>query len=320
MSSSSPSIDDKVVEKDDDNISDEITMRRLESRLLPKLNASLTETLRTMFKEERERDELFQKKMQEQSNSTVPYGEDVNHTEKEDDVLPVSVASSIGVEPYRSPLSSLATSSRGSKRSHQDDGMQSPTQCITGMVNPAYNTGVIRDKMNTGVICDKLNTGVIRDTINTGVIRGNNEQSTFDIGEEILKQCEIDTEFYEDYNPNINTGLAERVVKYFDKGALHSEPRKLLFPKYKPPANLSVLDTPKINPGITNLPSLHTFAKNNEAKLYDVHQNLTRATMAVVNIAESALNDERNSLVVDTTMVVKNCLEAIALLGHKTWP
>ena len=58
MSSSSPSSNDKVVD-DDNNISDDEMTRRLESRILPKLNASLKETLRTMFKEERERDEVF---------------------------------------------------------------------------------------------------------------------------------------------------------------------------------------------------------------------------------------------------------------------
>ena len=247
--------------------------------------------MRYLFKEEkRERGrEKAEKKvfLEKQSTSTLPYdqGPETSQqvSQRQDDALSVSVASSI--EPYRSPLSSLAPSSLAgsirpstkSNRSHH----HSPSLHLTGMANQQ------------------------------------SEQFTFDISEEILKQCEMDTQFYDDYNPNINSGLTDnRVIKYFDKGALHSEPRKVLFTKYKPPANLSVLDTPKINPGISNLPSLHSYAKNNEAKLYDVHQNLTRATMAVVNIAETALNDERNSQVVDTTVLVKNCLEAIALLGH----
>ena len=86
-----------------------------------------------------------------------------------------------------------------------------------------------------------------------------NEPVKLDIGEEILKQCELDSGFHEDYNPNINEDLAKRVIKYFEKGAEHAEPRKVLFKKYKPPANLEKLDAPRMNPGVLNLecPRIH---------------------------------------------------------------
>ena len=38
--------------------------------------------------------------------------------------------------------------------------------------------------------------------------------------------------------------------------------------------------------------------------------------MAVVNIAESALQDEKANHVADTTTLIKGCLDAIALMGH----
>ena len=71
-----------------------------------------------------------------------------------------------------------------------------------------------------------------------------------------------------------------------------------------------------MNAGVLNLDSVQKYTKRNEAKLFDIQQNLTMATMAVVIVAENALIDERNSRVVDTQTVLKGCLDAIALLGH----
>ena len=119
------------------------------------------------------------------------------------------------------------------------------------------------------------------------------EPDKLNVGEEILLQCELESQFHEDYSPNINEGLAKRVLKYFDKGAEHSEPRTKLFKKYKPPANLAGLDAPRINPGIATLSSFNTYIKSTEAKFYDIQQNINRATIAVENIADKQLSASR---------------------------
>ena len=71
-----------------------------------------------------------------------------------------------------------------------------------------------------------------------------------------------------------------------------------------------------MNPGILNLDSINPYTKTNEAKLYDIQQNVGRATMAMARVAEKILEDENSNHVVDTRQVLKGCLDAVSLLGH----
>ena len=71
-----------------------------------------------------------------------------------------------------------------------------------------------------------------------------------------------------------------------------------------------------MNPGVLDLKPVQKYQKHTEAKLYDIQQNLTRATMAVVKIADEAIKDDNSGRTIDLKKVLQGTFDAVMLLGH----
>ena len=143
-----------------------------------------------------------------------------------------------------------------------------------------------------------------------------NEEQSLNMSEEILQRCEEEYQLNVDYAPSIDQGIADRVLKYFKTGCESSEIRKAVILKNKIAENLQELDTPKLHPGVKDLKSMSKHTKDEEAKLYNIQNMILKACMAVVKAITLVLQKENANQVVDSTAIVKTCLEAVSLLGY----
>ena len=137
-----------------------------------------------------------------------------------------------------------------------------------------------------------------------------------DLSEEVLQECEDSFEFHQEYNPPINDGLAKRAVKFFKAGMEQKEVRSNLFKANKLASNLEAIDTPRINPGVLELKTVQKYQKHTEGKLFDVQQNITRSTMAMLKVADEAIKDENAGHAIDLKKVLSGTLNAVLLMGY----
>ena len=133
---------------------------------------------------------------------------------------------------------------------------------------------------------------------------------------EILNQCEKDYQLTDDYAAPISSRIGETVQKYFIKGAEQSATRTKVFSKHKVPENISNMDTPKMNPGVMKLKSVSKITADNESKLYNIQNNVTRASMAVVKMLKDILEAENKSQLLSPKELVTTGLETLTLLGY----
>ena len=257
-------------------------LERLALKMAPFISSSIANTMRAM-------------QGKGESTATQEYAQE--GATREDDVLSLHARDSSSLNG--SFYSKATTRTRASR----EEGTMEPPNKIarTGVVNP--------ENKITGVICDNENDEPVK-------LKDNDEPVKLNVAEEMLMDLEREAGFHEEFGPKVSELLAQRTVKYFEKGAYRSESRTALFKKYKLAENLGKIDTPRMNSGILKLNSVKSWHTEAERKLYDIQQNVTRATMAVVSVMNQVLTDEENNRVTDTKTVLRGCLDAISLLGH----
>ena len=225
---------------------------------------------------------------------------------RNDDAISLSIGGSLTGSPSRESAPNFPSDDMLSlsTHSHENDEEEPARKKIrlNSDLHASPHTGVNREEHCTAGVNRKQSTGGVT-----------HNDRNLDMVEETLRACEDNTEFVEEYNPNIDDKLASAVIKYFKRGADHSANRSKLFIKHKLAANLAELNVPKVNPGVLNLPDVKQYHQRNETKLFDCQQTVTRATMAVAKVAEIVFEKEKLSKVVTPAEVVSPCLEAIAL-------
>ena len=82
--------------------------------------------------------------------------------------------------------------------------------------------------------------------------------------EEMLRQVDEEMEVTEDYGPDIKEAIAERVVRYFTKGARNSETRSKIFKKFKLAKNVEAIDTPKMHQGLLKAKSVTKYVNRGD--------------------------------------------------------
>lgn len=269
-------------------------IEELMHRILPTLNTRLDESLARNFANKHNDGPS--------SSDTRHYVGDHTYIRKDpvhDDALSLVAPSledngSLGFIPPHPSKYSPSTASSGSKRIH------------TGQVNPGEKR--LRTSNDTVVNCD--DNGQVKP------YNAEDQPDDVDVCEEILRRCD-EGAFSQEVGPEVHSALGKRVLKYWEKGADNSENRRTLFKKYLTPGNLTSLDPPKLNEEVKTLKTFQYF-KENERKLYDIQQNVSKACFAIVDVLEKTLNSERENRVVDSASVVQGSLHAISLLGHSS--
>jgi hypothetical protein len=195
------------------------------------------------------------------------------------------------------------------KQKGQDNPMKH-----TGQFNPITTQGQYNPQTGEDVIPPLIQGKV--NPMYPGQVNPPDTTQDIDMVEETLREIEDTVEFYKEFNPPITQGLADKALKFYKAGQEQREPRSTLFKKNMVAANLAEIDTPRINPGVLELRTVQKYHKHNEAKLFDIQQNVTRATMAVLNIAEAAIQEERRGHTISLKNVLNGALESTLLLGH----
>ena len=272
---------------------EEAIIQKVIDKLEPKMNQSFKNTMLEVLEMKRNRDD------DTSSRGTIPYEEDPEDTgNNQEDILSIFARSSFRSVSAKKvklgdPNDSISTKSQSSRSKSTAGSIRSESK------SPGFNRKTSK------------HTGSNRDD------EENKDPSPkIDIVEELMRQCEDEIQISEDYGPNITTSVAERAVRYFTKGAKHSETRNTIFKKHKLAANMSAIDTPKMNPGVLKLGKNNKMVGKGESTLFNIQNNVTRAAMAVTNIINMSMLKEANSEMIHPKEVTTTCLETISLLGY----
>ena len=149
-------------------------------------------------------------------------------------------------------------------------------------------------------------------------IRHHNHVSQFDVTEDILLQVDSEMPQSIDLGEKLKENLATRVATHFNIKSKESNVRKEILNRHKLPSNCVKLSVPKLNKSIMTMKSFSEFQKRNEKSFYEIQSVLLKATTAITRTMDDALKADEESKVINTKNVVKNCLDAVTLLGYAT--
>jgi len=111
--------------------------------------------------------------------------------------------------------------------------------------------------------------------------------------------------------------LADRVHKYWETNPQNAKSLHLVINKlcetYRTPSNCDRLKTPLINEAIYK--SLSPAAKRHDADLAEIQKHLMVATNASIQIAQSVLEADNKSIMVDSKVLIKHILNTLTVLG-----
>ena len=111
--------------------------------------------------------------------------------------------------------------------------------------------------------------------------------------------------------------LADRVHKYWETNPQNAKSLHLVINKlcetYRTPSNCDRLKTPLINEAIYK--SLSPATKRHDADLAEIQKHLMVATNASIQIAQSVLEADNKSIMVDSKVLIKHILNTLTVLG-----
>jgi len=105
-------------------------------------------------------------------------------------------------------------------------------------------------------------------------------------------------------------------VGHFDEKSTNAETRKLICDRHKLPANCSTICVPKLRESILGMKSFNEFSKRNEKSLFNLQTSIIQASSCFVDLLSDTVEAEEKSKVVDTRVLLRNCLDGMTLLGH----
>ena len=301
----------KLPEKENPSELPDELIEKLVEKMQPTMNESIKATMMEVMQQQQQES----RKSRKRSRSKSPASSTTNSYSNEE-ALSLFAKEGFHLDDKQSPGKKQKRNS-SSKTSSRDSSIVSPPRSegsSTGS-NRTEKAGFNRDK--------NAQTGFNRDD-DAGSNRGEKENcdpdktdGQLDICEELLRLCEDDVRITDDYGPKIRQAIAERVIKYFTKGALQSDARAVIFKKHKLAENISEIDTPKMNTGVLKKESMnHKYISSREKTLYNIQNNVSRSAMAMTTIITHAMAKEEKSEMMNPKDITTTCLEALTLLGY----
>lgn len=110
--------------------------------------------------------------------------------------------------------------------------------------------------------------------------------------------------------------LASRIMGHFVEKSNNAEARKLICDRHKLPANCSAICVPKLRESILQMKSFNEYSRRQEKSLFILQSSIIQASSCFVDLLADAIQAEDNSKVIDTRLLLRNCFDGVALLGH----
>ena len=111
--------------------------------------------------------------------------------------------------------------------------------------------------------------------------------------------------------------LADRVHTYWETNLQNAKSLHLVINKlsetYRKPSNCDRLKLPLINEAIYK--SLSPAAKRHDADLAEIQKHLMVATKASIELAQSVLEADNKSIMVDSKVLIRHILNTLTVLG-----
>jgi len=144
--------------------------------------------------------------------------------------------------------------------------------------------------------------------------RHHKEIDDVELGDEILTSILDEKATPEVFGPAINKKLAQTVTKFWKVESQNNSTIKKLKEEIKTPQNCEVF-VPLLNEAVFKNKNISYYHKRNDKRIFESQELILKATTAIIAIAETCLEADRNNKVVNSKTLVSNSIDAITLLG-----
>ena len=137
-----------------------------------------------------------------------------------------------------------------------------------------------------------------------------------DLEKEIFDRVDTERCDVEEEGRPISDKLAKRICIEWKKNSTKYNIRKHIYTRHLIPSNCSDITVPLMNSEIFKMASFTQYHKRVDEELQNIQKVMLKATAAVINLAEKAINSDKNSKLLDPKDVVMQSLDVCNLLRY----
>jgi len=136
-----------------------------------------------------------------------------------------------------------------------------------------------------------------------------------DVYDDILSQLDTEYNTAKELGDTIKPNLADRILSHFLEKAQDTDSKKAIVQRHKLPENCQKIAVPKLRDSVLSMKSFTEYQKRIERSHYNLQTTVLSATCSIISVLNETLVADSRSHVVDTKSLVRNCLDAVTLLG-----